>query len=456
MTTPFRVFFSHSHADAGLVRSLGRFIGHVFGVDVALRFSSSLEPGSGVPAGAEWVKWLREQLIESQCTVVVLTAESINNPWILMEVGVTLGASFGAEGKGPKIVPVVFGIEIHQIPQALMSFHAVYGEVPSIKRLFNSINAWIGKYEQPILDVLFEEFFPSYQKEVRGLLEDRPLMLDEPTVNEWLVRLEKLEARGRWAEVEHYHRAMLLAFANRPLHDPAQDETLLDIRIHRALGEMYLASSRPGAAANQLAKASKLAHERDLFLLHKLGLAYLQDHRLYEAECVLGTIEKLDPDTARTNPEIADLVGRLHREKWDRTNDPKDLERARDAYRAGLEATRKVGHGSYFMADNVGQLSLLLNDMKSAREAFTTVRNIVVQSGEKSVWAFASLASACFVLGDEEAGFTAIAKLRAQGPEARQLDSISKGLERIRDGMGIPAEVFERWLAHLLGKFEPS
>lgn len=455
---PIRVFFSHTHADAGLVDALVKFTKDVFAADVAPSYSSSPHFDSGVPAGGEWLGWIKEQVSESQYTVVVLTAESINKPWVLWETGAVTGVSLAKEDSGTVIVPVMFGIQFDQIPQPLQSLHAIYGDRGSVKGLFNKLNESIGKYEQPQLDALFDSFFGRYMERVKKRLKDRPLPLDEPTINEWLVRLRELEARGRSAEVEHYHRAMLLAFTNKPQHDdePARDEVLLDIRIHRVLGEMYLASNRPEAAAKQLAKASKLAHERDLFLLHKLGLAYLQANHLEDAEKVLGTIAGLDPEAERTNPEIAGLVGRLHRERWERTKVRKDLERARDAYRAGLEATQNVGYGSPFLADNVGQLSSLLGEIDTAREAFGTVIDIVEQRGARSVWAFASFASACLALGDEEAGFDAIAKLRALGPTTRELDSIRRGFERIREGMGIPAEAYERWLARLLGKRDPG
>lgn len=454
-TQPFTVFVSHTHTDMKLVDALRDLLYGVFEDDVQLKYSSSSRPGEGIQPGEPWLQWIQRQVHESDLTIVMLTAESVNKPWVLWETGAVTGASL-TPSIGPQsepteskmVVPIMMGIQAEQIPSPLQSLKAIYGEAQGIKPLVDQINGRRRFVKDRLLELAFNAAIVGYAAKIEEALRGRPLPLGEPEINEWLARLDDLQRQGRSAEVEHYHRAMLLAFTSEANREGAS----LDIRLHRRLGDMYLSGKRPQLAIEQFRKASSLAHGKDLFLLHKLGLALVQAKRLEEAQQIVQQIGQLDPEAERNNPEIGGLVGRLYRERWENHGARGDLERARDAYRAALEVGERSGQRSYYMADNVGQLSLLLDDTAAARKAFETAREFVRSSGETSVWAVATLAAACLALGDEDEGFRAIESLRALKPQPRDLDSISKGFGRIREGLKIPSETFEGWQARLLGE----
>lgn len=453
-----KIFVSHTHADVQIVNALRDFLKEFFGERVKLRYSSSPTHEEGVSPGEDWLSWIQQQVRESELTLVLLTAESVGKPWVLWETGAVTGvslasSSLGAEGVKRKslVVPIVAGIQIEQIPSPLRSLNAVYGDSEGIKSLIEMINEKL-RFVVPrqLMPDVFSLKVAIYLERLKEVLSERPLPLNEPAVVEWLDRLDELRAKKRSAEVVHYHRAIQRAFTSETNRD-----ALLDLRLHRRLGEMFMEGNQPARAIKELKKASTLSNGKDLFILHKLGLAYLQAQRLDDASEIIGDIEQLDPQAGTTNPEIAGLRGRFYRERWEQDGVQDDLVRARDAYAAALEAGERVGQRSYYMADNVGQLCLLLGEKEPALAAFKKSREFIEKGQEQSLWAFASLASACFAINDQndqEQGFAAIDRLRAMGPEPRELESIAGGLERIREGLAIEDTTYELWRSRLYGQ----
>src|SRR5437870_1197183 len=96
---------------------------------------------------------------------------------------------------------------------------------------------------------------------IREALQNRPPALTEGGVQEWCERLDALRAAGRYSEVGHIHRALLLAFA------PAGNDAglvPLDLRLHRRLGELYLDARKGREAVVQFNLALKL-FAKDVF-----------------------------------------------------------------------------------------------------------------------------------------------------------------------------------------------
>ncbi|MEM9463022.1 MAG: toll/interleukin-1 receptor domain-containing protein [Myxococcota bacterium] len=449
------IFVSHTHVDRPIVDALRGLLKELFDERVELRYSSSSTRGEGVGPGDAWLSWIQGQVRDSDLTFVLLTAESVRKPWLLWETGAVTGVSLANASPGAEdmerrfaVVPILVGIQIEQIPSPLRSLHAVYGDSEAIKPLVEMINERLG-FVVParFMPDVFPPKVASYLEKLKEVLSERPLPLSEPAVAEWLDRLDDLRAQKRSAEVGHYHRAILRAFTSETNRD-----ALLDLRLHRRLGEMYMDGNQPERAVDELRKAFTLSNDKDLFILHKLGLAYLQAQRLDDASQIIADIERLDPQAGTTNPEIAGLLGRFYRDRWKRNGFQDDLVRARDAYAAALEASERVGQRSYYMADNVGQLCLLLGETQQALAAFEKSREFIDKGHEQSLWAYASLASACFAVNDQQRGFAAIERLRAMEPDSWVLESITGGLERIRDGLAIEATTYERWRSRLHGQ----
>ena len=86
--------------------------------------------------------------------------------------------------------------------------------------------------------------------------------------------------------------------------------------------------------------------------------------------------------------------------------DPALLRDARDAYAQGLKANRY----SHYMADNVGQLSLLLGERDVAQEAFRQGLVALDQTGDSGYWAVATRASCHLALGQEAEGLALLGR----------------------------------------------
>jgi tetratricopeptide (TPR) repeat protein len=107
---------------------------------------------------------------------------------------------------------------------------------------------------------------------------------------------------------------------------------------------------------------------RDIFLMHKQGLAMLDQGNEAGALAMLEQLLSVDAEAVRWSTAVAGLKGRPMWQRYQRNSDRKDLATARDAYAAGLEANPH----SHYMADNVGQHSLLLGEADAAKAAFST------------------------------------------------------------------------------------
>ena len=92
------------------------------------------------------------------------------------------------------------------------------------------------------------------------------------------------------------------------------------------------------------------------------------------------------------------------------------------------------------MADNVGQLSLLLGDKAVAEEAFQNGLKALERTGDRGYWAMATKASCLIGLGEDELGILALKEVRALGPEPAALESIRRGLIRLFKGTGLNPE----------------
>jgi tetratricopeptide (TPR) repeat protein len=200
-------------------------------------------------------------------------------------------------------------------------------------------------------------------------------------------------------------------------------KTPLDLRLHRRLGDIYLFSKRSQAAAKQCELALRLS-PRDIFLMHKKGVALLEAGDEPDARQMLDGLLKIDPNATRWSTEIAGMKGRLFWQKYQRGRAESDLRAARDAYSEGLD----FNLDSHYMADNVGQLSLLLHESEKARDAFQKGLAALQKTGDQGYWAVATRASCHLGLGERTEGLAALRQVSALRPEPAVLDSIRRGL----------------------------
>jgi tetratricopeptide (TPR) repeat protein len=438
-----KVFVSHAHADAALAAALKTLITTVFD-EVDVDYSSDESAGGGIEIGANWLEWIIEKVGSCELAVVVVTPESLARPWLMWESGAVAGMAL-ASGQRQQIAPLLFRVNSDSVAGPLRHLQAESGETEQgIHRLVDAIWVLLGRRpDHDRLDRRRRWPVQTYLEEVRAALQDRPQALDEGGIQEWCDRLDILRRRGMHSEVAHVHRALLLAVGREA--DDA-DRVPLDVRLHRRLGEVYLESGRGAEAVDQFTLALRL-FPRDVFLLHKLALAHLECRNRGQAIATLERIDAIDSAASRANPEVAGLKGRLHREEWQQSGDRDHLRTARDAYQAALDQAPD----SYYMAANVGELSLALDEGEAAAAAYDRAVAAIRRTGERSWWSLATLASAAVVKGDQAEALQFLGEAGALNPPPRDMESIRQGLLRLQQQMGTTADVSAGWMGALVG-----
>jgi tetratricopeptide (TPR) repeat protein len=436
--TPLSVFVSHAHNDRAFADALKRLLEGVFGDEtLEVHYSTDRSAGRGTVPGGNWLNWIHDEVRSCVVAIVVLTPESLDRPWLMWEAGAASGVALGSN-QGRPVIPVLYRVLPEQLPAPLVNAQSVQGGVDEdVRWMLHTIRNVLGRPGKDRVEGLAKFYVQEYSELVSEALHNRPQALTEGAVQEWCERLDRLRTERRYSEVDHLHRACVLAFT---LGIDESDPVLLDQRLHRRLGELYLGAQRGEKAAVQFGLALRLA-ERDLFLRHQLALAFLETRSVDRAMREIERIADIDPVAIVENPEIAGLKGRAYRERWDQRGDRDDLRIARDAYADAL----RVNRNSHYMAVNVGELSLLLDERAMADEHYTRAEEIVRQSGEQTVWSAATLAYAAIVRGAEP---EALAHLTAAGGSAvsqRELEAVRGGLRRLCQALHADSVSFDRW-----------
>lgn len=433
------LFLSHSHGDRQVAAALKELVESCFPGHIEVRASSASPSAGGIAMGSEWLGWIHEQVRASRFTAVLLTPNSVDKPWLMWEAGAVSGVALATRDVST-VIPIVYRLGMEQVPSPLRSRQAANGEDrEAITRVLETL-----KPATPLPENAFQRFLgvfvPQYLDHVKQALETTPPPLTESAVQDWLDRIAYFERTNRRSEIRQLHRAMVNVFAPS---DNAFD-TPLDVRLHRRLGDIYLFSKQPADAVRQYRLALQLS-PRDVLLLHKTALALLETGDEPGARQMLESLLVIDPHAAAWSTEIAGLKGRLHWQAYQRGRSESDLRSARDAYAEALA----FNPDSHYMADNVGQLSLLLGEVDRARAAFQQALTALQKTGDRGYWASATRASCLLGLGRTVEGLAALRQVVALDPEPAVLDSIRRGLVRLHQGLNGTEQELESWLTAL-------
>lgn len=90
------VFISHDSRDADLAEAFGNLLTDASGGILKSFRSSDRKGTAGIEYGQEWYRAIMNKLDDASDVVALLTAHSINRPWILYETGVAKGKLDGA------------------------------------------------------------------------------------------------------------------------------------------------------------------------------------------------------------------------------------------------------------------------------------------------------------------------------------------------------------------------
>jgi hypothetical protein len=85
------VFISHDSRDADLAEAFGNLLTDASGGILKSFRSSDRKGNAGIEYGQEWYRAIMQKLDDATDVVALLTAHSVNRPWILYEAGVAKG-----------------------------------------------------------------------------------------------------------------------------------------------------------------------------------------------------------------------------------------------------------------------------------------------------------------------------------------------------------------------------
>ena len=124
------IFISHDHRDAQLAEAFSNLLTDASGGFLKSFRSSDRKGGAGIEFGAEWYTEIMGKISDATDVVALLTAHSIDRPWILYESGV-------AKGKLDKpVFGVVVGVAFDQATRGpFAQFQNSGGDEDSLTKL---------------------------------------------------------------------------------------------------------------------------------------------------------------------------------------------------------------------------------------------------------------------------------------------------------------------------------
>jgi hypothetical protein len=109
---PYLVFVSHATVDRWIAKTICEKIESVGAA--TFRDDRDIDGGDDIP------EKIRRQIIRSNEVVVLLTPESVDRPWVLLEVGAAWGRKQNA-----RIIAILCHVEVDTIPDLIKSKKAV-------------------------------------------------------------------------------------------------------------------------------------------------------------------------------------------------------------------------------------------------------------------------------------------------------------------------------------------
>jgi tetratricopeptide (TPR) repeat protein len=467
-----KVFISHSHKDEPLAAAFRDTLRNIF-QSVEVAFSSDKESGGGPQSGSNWLAWIHGKMLECEEALLLLTPYSIQKPWPMWEAGAVAGMAMSGQqsekGSPAKLVtPIRFNVSEEHVPGPFAVTQAVDGtREASLKKLLGDLmrrHDYQGSKEG-VVNAVLKDYVPPLRQRILDWLRSAPSVVTEGTIAEWCARLDRLRDDKRSADVRFLHNWIRLTY-DGPSTGEAEDarrwnpngpQDPWDIRLHLRLAENYLIAGQAGPAIAQYQIATQL-EPLDVFVLHKLGMAYLDSQNPAGARETIERILQLDPDALRWNAEVAGLEGRFWKDEGRRREKEGKDKLARECFEKALQfymgAMEIEGNRiSLYMVDNVGQLSLKLGDLDSAHKVYerakAALENVTPQT--EDIWSLATRATTALVLGSEDEAIKHLQRLSTRSPSEKEKTSIGKGLELVREALGKTAADYQRWMSALDG-----
>ena len=455
------LFISHNAADRPYAKALECAIHELVDSESLIQVRYSTSDEAGPQGGEKWREWIYRQVVEARTALIVVTPHSLGKPWLLWEAGACWGAALAQSGVGRTtsdgrvtdldqrlIVSIAYGLTENECPDPLRGNQIILGTYPErIKYLLQRILQThcvpqqllfrAGEHMQAVLD--------RYLAAVHKALLQTPSPVNEASVQDWLSRLDNLVKGERLSELDGFQRWMTLAFGR----DGEAAGVPIDVRLHRRLGEMYLARKDFDRACDQFDLARRAA-PRDIYVLRPLveaNMKRLLADRIAAQETTarekiqeyLMAIEDLDSQAFVTAPEAAALYGKYLRRVLGRP------EQAAEVYTKALQNNPS----SYYLADLLAQTQLELGLNDEAKATYRQALEIIDRIGENNVWIHGTAAAAHLALGDAEGALKCIGAIAALGSQLKQseIDAVRGGLREVAERSGIAQAEVDKLLS---------
>jgi tetratricopeptide (TPR) repeat protein len=451
------IFISHNAADRAYAGALKQAFEALVGSRELIDVRSSTSEDAGPEGGEAWREWIYRRVVEARTTLIVVTPHALGKPWLLWEAGAVKGAALArralqdaaagpAARDAPKtpssatIVSLAYGLPDSECPDPLRGEQIIQGtDLKRLAPVFRRILQAHGIEGDLLFEAgtRMEQALDQYLESVRAAMKRAPSLVNEANVQDWLKRLDELEAKDRLSELGGFERWVMLAFGRDTDEDAKAGGIPIDVRLHRRLGELHLRQRQYRQAVRQLRLAWRAA-PRDIFILRPLAEASMK--RLLdgnadsdvsardEIQTLLDAIASLDEHAYTATPEAAGLLAKYYRRVVG------DLEKALDVYEKALE----INPNSYYLADLVGQTELELGHDAQARAHFERALQITQRLDECNIWTHATAATALVGLARIDEARDQLTKLRSiEPPSDSQFDSIARGIREVAQRSGI-------------------
>ena len=192
------VFISHASEDAGLATAIEQLLREVTNGALNVRNSSSEDVAARIAVGDDWLAWIHDQVKNTDTTVVLLTARSVANRWVLWETGAIWGAA-SAFGKKDTLLPVCVGIPMSDIPEPLQRIQAanVSSEVGIHQFLLRLIEGTLSNNKaqqcQSFVRLGQKKGFGEYFKAVENYISSQATLFDYADVLRSLLESKQLQ-----------------------------------------------------------------------------------------------------------------------------------------------------------------------------------------------------------------------------------------------------------------------
>lgn len=123
-----------------------------------------------IDGGSVWFNKITQQLKESQTSIICLTHENINEPWILFEAG---AVAKGIETNRP--CTLLIDLNPTDIKGPLAQFNHTLCNKDGLRKLLNELNKSLKQpLEETQFDSLFEALWPSLSPSIEKVLAQKP------------------------------------------------------------------------------------------------------------------------------------------------------------------------------------------------------------------------------------------------------------------------------------------